>query len=62
MPFILIYEPREGLVYYIQKHNGDWRLNGLRDNAHEFESFQKASEIKERLRYLNPLAKIKEVK
>lgn len=60
MPFILIYEPREGLAYYIQKYKGDWRLNGLRDNAYEFDTFKEASDIKERLRWLD--LKIKEVK
>lgn len=60
MPYILVYEPKEGLRDFIQKHNGDWRLNGLRDNAYEFDTFSEATQIKERLRWLT--LKIKELK
>jgi hypothetical protein len=61
MPWTPIYEPKEGLKYWVQKNNGDWRLNGLQDNAHKFQSFKEASEIKERMRYMEPQLKIKEV-
>jgi hypothetical protein len=37
MPYVLIYR-MGGLVYYLQKYNGEHRFNGLVDNAVEYKN------------------------
>lgn len=61
MSFILVYEPKEGLRYWVQKVETEYRLNGLRENAKTFYTYAGALEIKERMSYLIPEVKIETV-
>lgn len=40
------------LKYFVQLHNSDWRFNGLRDNAYEFESHEAANRYSIMLNFL----------